>query len=142
MTEDGRLTQLSPSLWWYRDTCNVYLWTAEERGLLVDFGSGGILDVLPETGVREIVAIAHTHHHRDQCGGDDLAVALDIPIWVPARELALFEATLKLGSFGLAHTPAATAAHHQMPRMELSRLIPTGQLRADLMYVHQIGQKL
>jgi glyoxylase-like metal-dependent hydrolase (beta-lactamase superfamily II) len=93
MTEDGRLTQLSPSLWWYRDTCNVYLWTAEERGLLVDFGSGGILDVLPETGVREIVAIAHTHHHRDQCGGDDLAVALDIPIWVPARELALFEAT-------------------------------------------------
>jgi glyoxylase-like metal-dependent hydrolase (beta-lactamase superfamily II) len=93
MTDAGRLTQLSPSLWWYRDTCNVYLWTAGERGLLIDFGSGGILDVLPETGVREIVAIAHTHHHRDQCGGDDRAVALGIPIWVPARELALFEAT-------------------------------------------------
>ncbi len=89
----GRLVRLSPSLWWYRDTCDVYLWTAGERGLLVDFGSGGILDVLEETGVREIVAIAHTHHHRDQCGGDDRAAALGIPIWVPDRERALFDAT-------------------------------------------------
>lgn len=88
-----RLTQLSPSLWWYRDTCNVFLWAAGERGLLIDFGSGGVLDVLDQTGVREIVAIAHTHHHRDQCGGDDRAVALDIPVWVPARERALFEST-------------------------------------------------
>jgi glyoxylase-like metal-dependent hydrolase (beta-lactamase superfamily II) len=90
---EGRLTRLSPSLWWYRDTCNAYLWTAGERGLLIDLGSGGILDVLGETGVREIVAVAHTHHHRDQCGGDDRAAALGIPIWVPARERTLFEAT-------------------------------------------------
>jgi glyoxylase-like metal-dependent hydrolase (beta-lactamase superfamily II) len=93
MTETSRLTQLSPSLWGYRDTCNVFLWTAGERGLLIDFGSGGILDVLDRTGVREIVAVAHTHHHRDQCGGDDRAVELGIPIWVPARERALFEST-------------------------------------------------
>ncbi len=92
-TADPRLTRLSPSLWWYRDTCNVFLWTAGERGLLIDFGSGGILDVLDQTGVREIVAIAHTHHHRDQCGGDDRAVELGIPIWVPVRERALFEST-------------------------------------------------
>jgi glyoxylase-like metal-dependent hydrolase (beta-lactamase superfamily II) len=91
--DDGRLTRLTPSLWWYRDTCNVYLWTAGSQGLLVDLGSGGILDRLEETGVREIVAVAHTHHHRDQCGGDERAEALGIPIWVPARERALFEAT-------------------------------------------------
>ena len=90
---DARLTRLSPSLWWYRDTCNVYLWVAGERGLLIDLGSGGILDVLGQTGVREVVAVAHTHHHRDQCGGDDRAAALGIPIWVPARERALFDAT-------------------------------------------------
>ena len=90
---DPRLTRLSPSLWWYRDTCNVYLWAAGDRGLLIDFGSGAILDVLDQTGVREVVAIAHTHHHRDQCGGDDRAAALGIPIWVPARERALFEST-------------------------------------------------
>jgi len=85
-----RLTRLSPSLWWYRDTCNVYLWTSGERGLLIDFGSGGILDVLERTGVREIEAIVHTHHHRDQCGGDDRAAELGIPIWVPERERGLF----------------------------------------------------
>jgi glyoxylase-like metal-dependent hydrolase (beta-lactamase superfamily II) len=89
----GRLTRISPSLWWYRDTCNVFLWTSGDMGLLVDFGSGAILDELEATGVRQIVAIAHTHHHRDQCGGDDRAAALGIPIWVPARERALFDAT-------------------------------------------------
>jgi len=87
----GRLTQISPSLWWYRDTCNVYLWVVGEEGLLVDFGSGAILDGLGLTGVREIAAIVHTHHHRDQCGGDDRAVGLGIPIWVPERERGLFE---------------------------------------------------
>ncbi len=92
-TRDTRLTRLSPNLWWYRDTCNVYLWADDDRGLLIDLGSGGILDVIDQTGVREIVAVAHTHHHRDQCGGDDRAAALGIPIWVPARERALFEAT-------------------------------------------------
>ena len=90
---DPRLTRLSPSLWWYRDTCNVFLWTAGDLGLLIDFGSGGILDVLHQTGVREVVAVAHTHHHRDQCGGDERAVELGVPIWVPAREQALFDAT-------------------------------------------------
>jgi glyoxylase-like metal-dependent hydrolase (beta-lactamase superfamily II) len=93
VTAGGRLTRLSPSLWWFRDTCNVFVWVEGERGLLIDFGSGAILDALAPTGVREIVAIAHTHHHRDQCGGDDLAVELGIPIWVPARERALFEST-------------------------------------------------
>jgi glyoxylase-like metal-dependent hydrolase (beta-lactamase superfamily II) len=92
-TGDGRLTRLTPNLWWYRDTCNVYLWTSGPQGLLVDLGSGGILDLLDEIGVREIVAVAHTHHHRDQCGGDDRAAALGIPIWVPERERGLFDAT-------------------------------------------------
>lgn len=91
--EPQRLTRVSPSLWWYRDTCNVYVWTAGEQALLIDFGSGAVLDELEAIGVREVVAIAHTHHHRDQCGGDDRAAALGIPIWVPARERALFEAT-------------------------------------------------
>jgi glyoxylase-like metal-dependent hydrolase (beta-lactamase superfamily II) len=90
---DPRLTRLSPSLWWFRDTCNVYAWISGDRALLVDFGSGGILDVLEAIGVRHVEAIVHTHHHRDQCGGDDRAAELGIPIWVPARERGLFEAT-------------------------------------------------
>ncbi len=90
---DPRLTRLSASLWWFRDTCNVYLWTAGEQALCIDLGSGAVLDVLDQVGVREVVAVAHTHHHRDQCSGDDRAAALGIPIWVPARERAMFEST-------------------------------------------------
>ena len=90
---DPRLTRLSPSLWWYRDTCNVFLWAAGDHGLLIDFGSGDVLDALEPTGVRTIDAIVHTHHHRDQCGGDDRAAAAGIPIWVPERERGLFEST-------------------------------------------------
>ena len=52
---DQRLTRLSPNLWWFRDTCNVYLWTSGEQGLLIDFGSGGILDVLGSTGVQTTI---------------------------------------------------------------------------------------
>jgi glyoxylase-like metal-dependent hydrolase (beta-lactamase superfamily II) len=90
---DARLTRLSPSLWWFRDTCSVYVWAHGQRALCIDFGSGAVLDVLDQIGVREIAAIVHTHHHRDQCGGDDRAAGLGIPIWVPARERALFEST-------------------------------------------------
>ena len=46
----GGLVQLSPSLYWYRDTCNVYLLVRGDRGLLIDFGSGGILEHLDEPG--------------------------------------------------------------------------------------------
>ena len=90
---DGRLTRLAPRLWWYRDTCNVYLWAAGSLASSSTSARAASSTVLDEIGVREIVAVAHTHHHRDQCGGDDRAVALGIPIWVPAREPALFEAT-------------------------------------------------
>jgi glyoxylase-like metal-dependent hydrolase (beta-lactamase superfamily II) len=82
--------RLSPSLFWYRDTCNVYLLARGERGLLIDFGSGGILEHLHEAGVREVEWVLHTHHHRDQCQGDALLDTRGIPIAVPEREAALF----------------------------------------------------
>ena len=87
------LVRLSPGLYWYRDTCNVYLLVRGERGLLVDFGSGGILEHLDEAGVREVDGVLHTHHHRDQCQGDHLLVDRGIPIAVPEREAHLFAET-------------------------------------------------
>lgn len=87
------LTQLSPNLFWYRDTCNVYVLKDGEWGLLIDFGSGEVLDHLAEAGVREVEWILHTHHHRDQCQGDALAVERGIAIAAPAREAGLFEQT-------------------------------------------------
>ena len=89
----GALVRLSPSLYWYRDTCNVYLLVRGDRGLLIDFGSGGILAHLAEVGVSEIEWVLHTHHHRDQCQGDHLLGVRGVPIAVPEREAALFTET-------------------------------------------------
>ncbi|UWZ86818.1 MBL fold metallo-hydrolase [Occallatibacter riparius] len=87
----NRPAQLSENLFVLQDTCNVYLVRNGERGLLVDFGSGRILDFLPELGVTQIELILHTHYHRDQAQGDLLANARGIPIAVPAHERHLFE---------------------------------------------------
>jgi glyoxylase-like metal-dependent hydrolase (beta-lactamase superfamily II) len=87
---NSRLKKLSDNLYLLEDTCNVYLVRDGSRGLLVDFGSGKILDYLPELGITKVDWILHTHHHRDQCQGDYKAVARSIPIAVPAHERHLF----------------------------------------------------
>jgi glyoxylase-like metal-dependent hydrolase (beta-lactamase superfamily II) len=85
------LTEISPNLYVLRDTCNVYVLKDGNRALLIDFGSGHVLKLLGQIGVTRIDAILHTHHHRDQCQGDALAVAERIPIYVPVQERELFE---------------------------------------------------
>ncbi|MBA3235822.1 MAG: MBL fold metallo-hydrolase, partial [Chloroflexi bacterium] len=85
------LVRLSEHLYWFRDTCEVYLIKDGDRGLLIDAGSAAILDHLDEVGVREIEWVLHTHHHRDQCQGDDRLIAGGARVAVPAREAALFE---------------------------------------------------
>ncbi|HEY8476944.1 MAG TPA: MBL fold metallo-hydrolase [Chloroflexota bacterium] len=85
------LERLTPHLYRFQDVCNVYLIADGERGILVDFGTGAVLDHLHEAGVREIEWVLHTHHHRDQCQGDHLLEARGVPIAVPAAEAFLFE---------------------------------------------------
>ena len=85
------LTQVSPSLYVLRDTCNVYVLKNGEHALLIDFGSGHVLKLLGQIGVTKVDGILHTHHHRDQCQGDEIAVAERIPIHVPENERPLFE---------------------------------------------------
>ncbi len=87
----GGLTQISPNLYVLRDTCNVYVLKDGESALLVDFGSGHVLNLLGQIGVTKVDAILHTHHHRDQCQGDARGVAERIPIHVPQHERHLFE---------------------------------------------------
>lgn len=86
----GPMRQLLPNLWMLEDTCNVYLIRSGSRALLIDFGSGAILNHLSAVGVTRVDGILHTHHHRDQCQGDGAAVARRIPIHVPAHEKHLF----------------------------------------------------
>jgi glyoxylase-like metal-dependent hydrolase (beta-lactamase superfamily II) len=86
-----RPRQLSPNLFLLEDTCNVYLIKDGSAGLLIDFGSGRILDFIADLGVSKIDWVLHTHHHRDQAQGDHRAVEHKIPIVVPAHERYLFE---------------------------------------------------
>ena len=84
-------TRLSPNLYWFHDICNVYLIRDGDAGLLIDAGSGAILDHLDEIGVSHIEWVLHTHHHRDQCQGDPRLIEHGAQIAVPAREAGLFE---------------------------------------------------
>ena len=86
----GRLQAISANLFWFRDTCNVFLLRDGEAGLLIDAGSGAVLDHLAEVGVKQVEWVLHTHHHRDQCQGDPRLVEHGAQIAVPAREAALF----------------------------------------------------
>jgi glyoxylase-like metal-dependent hydrolase (beta-lactamase superfamily II) len=87
----GGLAQISPNLYVLRDSCNVYVLKDGGHALLIDFGSGHVLNLLGSIGVTKVDAILHTHHHRDQCQGDARAVAEGIPLHVPAHERHLFE---------------------------------------------------
>jgi len=90
-TPQGGLTQISPNLYLLRDTCNVYVLKDGSRAILIDFGSGHVLNLLGDIGVGKVEAVLHTHHHRDQCQGDARAVAERLPILVPEHERHLFE---------------------------------------------------
>jgi glyoxylase-like metal-dependent hydrolase (beta-lactamase superfamily II) len=73
------------------DTCNVYVIRKSDHAVLIDFGSGDILDHLGDLGIARVDWILHTHHHRDQAQGDLRAVAERIPIAVPEHERDFFE---------------------------------------------------
>lgn len=82
--------RISDHLYRLEDTCNVYIVKNGSRAVLIDFGSGKVLDHLNALGITQVDWILHTHHHRDQCQGDAKAAARNIPIAVPAHEHHLF----------------------------------------------------
>lgn len=75
----------------FRDTCNVYLLRAGRDAVLIDFGSGAILDHLADLGVDRVTDVLLTHHHRDQAQGLRRAVEAGVRIWVPPVERELFD---------------------------------------------------
>ena len=46
-----RPRQISPHLFWLEDTCNVYLVKDGNQGLLIDFGSGKMLELAGELDI-------------------------------------------------------------------------------------------
>jgi len=85
------LTKISDHLYRLDDTCNVYLINDDEHGLLIDTGSGVIVDHFPATGVRQIEWVLHTHQHRDQCAGTLRLREHGARVAVPEHERHLFE---------------------------------------------------
>jgi glyoxylase-like metal-dependent hydrolase (beta-lactamase superfamily II) len=89
-TPAARPQKITENLWLFEDTCNVFIIRDGTRAVLIDFGSGKIFDHLAELGIEKVDWILHTHHHREQCQGDQKAVARGIPIAAPAHEKDLF----------------------------------------------------
>lgn len=83
------LTPISDHLSRFSDTCNVYLVHTGDGALLIDFGSGAILDRL-DAGVDPQTTLI-THHHRDQVQGLARAADAGIEIWVPPVERELID---------------------------------------------------
>jgi glyoxylase-like metal-dependent hydrolase (beta-lactamase superfamily II) len=84
------IMRISDNLYRFRDCCNVYVLTHGTDAVLVDFGTGDVLDHLAEFGVDRVTDVLMTHHHRDQAQGLPRAAAEGIRIWVPPIEEDLF----------------------------------------------------
>ena len=69
--------------------CNSYAIVSDEHALLIDCGDPAILDALTAAGVRQVDWILHTHHHRDQCRGDERLLAAGARVAAPEREADL-----------------------------------------------------
>src|ERR671936_1065240 len=88
--QESAAVELAPGISRFRDTCNVYVLRSGREAVLVDFGSGAVLDELAAFGVDRVTDVLVTHHHRDQVQGLQRAVERGIRIWVPLVEEELF----------------------------------------------------
>jgi glyoxylase-like metal-dependent hydrolase (beta-lactamase superfamily II) len=84
--------QVAPNVFSFADTVTVHLIRSGSEGILVDFGSGDILDHLDELGVERVTDVLLTHHHRDVTQGVARARAAGIRIWAPPTERDLIAA--------------------------------------------------
>src|SRR5262245_13184700 len=85
------LVRLSEHLYQLADTCNVYVLVDGEAALVIDAGSGAVLDQLGELGVKRVEWVLHTHHHRDQCWGTPRLREHGTRVAVPEYERHLFD---------------------------------------------------
>jgi glyoxylase-like metal-dependent hydrolase (beta-lactamase superfamily II) len=85
------LTKLSPHLYRFTDTCNVYVLVDGDAALCIDAGSGAVVEHLKDIGVKRIEWVLHTHHHRDQCWGTPRLREHGTKVAVPEYERHLFD---------------------------------------------------
>jgi glyoxylase-like metal-dependent hydrolase (beta-lactamase superfamily II) len=92
MQRESSFEQVRPGVARFRDTCNVYVIAAGREAVLVDFGSGAVLDHVHELGIEQVTDVLVTHHHRDQVQGLARARTAGSRIWVPPHERELIDA--------------------------------------------------
>ena len=80
------MKKITDNVFLYKDTCNVYIIKDNDSAVLIDFGSGGVMDYLKDIGINKISAVLITHHHRDQVQG----LTSDFNIFVPHNEQDFF----------------------------------------------------
>lgn len=78
--------KISKHLFQWEDICNVYLIADGDSGLLIDSGSGTVLDHLSDVGIERVKWVLHTHHHRDQCQGTPQLRGCGAQVAVPEYE--------------------------------------------------------
>jgi len=84
-TIENPFEEIVPDLYRYHgDCCAVYVLREDDTGVLIDLGSGAVLDELEQIGVRRVEGVYLTHAHRDQCQGADRLAGMGIPLHVPA----------------------------------------------------------
>jgi glyoxylase-like metal-dependent hydrolase (beta-lactamase superfamily II) len=86
---ESNLVEVAPGITRFRDTCNVYVLRSGRDAVLIDFGSGAVLEELAALGVDRVTDVLVTHHHRDQVQGLQRAVDAGARIWVPPVEREL-----------------------------------------------------
>lgn len=84
------LKQLGEYLFAFEDTCNVYIVKNKTSAVLIDFGSGDVLNHLSEMGIERVAAVLMTHHHRDNAHGLARTVEAGIATYAPHFERHLF----------------------------------------------------
>jgi glyoxylase-like metal-dependent hydrolase (beta-lactamase superfamily II) len=89
-----KFTQVTKDIYLFPDICNVYVIKSGEMGLLIDLGTGDVLDHLKEIGINRIEWVLFTHHHREQTQGYPRLKNTGAKVAVPEVEKALFETPL------------------------------------------------
>jgi len=103
-----KFTHVTKDIYLFPDICNVYVIKSGELGLLIDLGTGDVLDHLKEIGINKIEWVLFTHHHREQTQGYPRLKNTGTKVAVPEVEKALFETPLNFRKMAPALSDAFT----------------------------------
>lgn len=75
-------SEVAPNIYRIEDCCVVYLIKVKNNAIIIDFGSGKVLDYLNELGIDNICAVFITVPQRNHCQGLNL-LAAEVPVYFP-----------------------------------------------------------